>query len=62
MTPPMIRADALLLVLRGELGEWTAQRNALHELGHGHDREDGGIEVLEWAIEQVEARARKVAA
>lgn len=66
MSAPMIRADTLLFTLRAELDEMTYWLGVFKE-DPAYSAEDvanaeGKVEVLEWAIEQVTARAKKAAA
>ena len=66
MSAPMIRADTLLFTLRAELDECAYWLGVFKE-DSGYSAEDvanaeGKVEILEWAIEQVTARAKKAAA
>jgi hypothetical protein len=66
MNGPLIRADMLLLVLRGELDEqrFIAKLNeskaSVDDTQIAHTK--GFMEGLEFCIDQVEARAKKAAA
>src|SRR6187402_1429028 len=66
MRAPRIRADTLLFTLRAELDELTCWLGVFKE-DSAYSAEDvanaeGKVEVLEWAIGNVTARAKKAAA
>jgi hypothetical protein len=62
----LIRADTLLLVLRGELDEQRFVQKLRESKSSTDDTEiaysNGFIDALKFAVEQVEARAKKAAA
>ncbi len=66
MSVPMIRSDYLLFAIRSELGEQRFVRKLSESKPEVSDVEvarlDGFISALEWAEEQVEARAKKAEA